>query len=57
MDPKPWIAEKFEESLEVLKSLGATIVDDATFPEWTLHFAKEHREELDFAFHVSLRNS
>ena len=57
MDPKPWIVEESEESLEVLKSVGATTVDDATFPVWTLHFAKEHLEELDFAFHVALRNS
>ena len=57
MNPKPWIAEEFEEAVNVLGSLGATIVDDAKFPEWTLRFVKEHQEELDFAFHVALRNS
>jgi Asp-tRNA(Asn)/Glu-tRNA(Gln) amidotransferase A subunit family amidase len=57
MNPKPWIAEEFEEAVKVLESLGATIVDDAKFPEWTLLFEKEHKEDLDFAFHATLRNS
>lgn len=41
----------------MLESLGAIIVDDAKFPAWTLRFHEEHKEELDFAFHASLRNS
>lgn len=57
MNPKPWIAEQFEEAVKVLESLGATIVDDVKFPGWTLGFEKEHKEELDFAFHATLRNS
>ena len=57
INAKPWVAEKFEEALDVIKSLGAIIVDDATFPEWTLDFQNEHKEKLEFAFHVSLRNS
>ncbi|KAH6640416.1 amidase signature domain-containing protein [Chaetomium tenue] len=57
MDPKPWIAKVFEEALKVLESLGAIIVDNAKFPEWTLRFHEEHEEELDFSFHASLRKN
>lgn len=57
MGPRPWVAEKFEEALEVLNSLGATVVDGATFPEWTLQFYQNNKEELDFSFYASLRDS
>lgn len=57
MSAKPWVAEKFEEALEVIKSLGATIVDSATFPEWTLQFYENHQEEMEFSFYASFRNS
>ncbi len=57
MSTKPWVAEKFEEALEVIKSLGATVVDGATFPEWTLQFYENNKEEMDFSFYASLRDS
>lgn len=57
MSAKPWVAEKFEEALEVIKSLGATIVDSATFPEWTLQFYENHQEEMEFSFYASFRNN
>ncbi|KAG7292005.1 hypothetical protein NEMBOFW57_002036 [Staphylotrichum longicolle] len=57
MNTKPWVAEKLAETLEIIKSLGATDVEDVTFLEWTLNFHKEHKDELKFAFHVALRHT
>ncbi|KAI0105432.1 amidase signature enzyme [Nemania sp. FL0031] len=57
MNAKPWVAEKFEEALEVIKSLGATVVDGATFPEWTLQFYENNKEEMEFSFSASFRNN
>ncbi|GAW12903.1 hypothetical protein ANO14919_022750 [Xylariales sp. No.14919] len=57
MGAKPWVAEKFEEALEVIKSIGATVVGCATFFEWTLQFYENNKEEMDFSFYASVRNN
>ncbi|KAJ8121676.1 hypothetical protein O1611_g10037 [Lasiodiplodia mahajangana] len=57
INAKPWVADKFEEALRVIKSLGATVVDGATFPEWTLQFYENNQEDMDFSFYASVRNN
>ncbi|KFY38173.1 hypothetical protein V495_06713 [Pseudogymnoascus sp. VKM F-4514 (FW-929)] len=49
-----FVMEKFEESLSVLRSLGAQIVDPVQFKEWNLQYSKDNPDEWRLAQRVSL---
>lgn len=54
---KPFVGEKFEETLDVLRSLGVVIVDDATFPEYSLDVPEKYTEIWNVSLMVDFRNS
>ena len=54
---KPFVADKFEEALDVLRSLGATIVNNAVFPKYSLELLARHKDIWTVALLVDYRNS
>ncbi|CAH0051086.1 unnamed protein product, partial [Clonostachys solani] len=56
INTKPFVGEKFEEALDVLQSLGAVIVDDATFPEYSLDVLEKYKDIWNVSLMVDFRN-
>ncbi len=56
MKAKPWVMEKLDEALDVMRSLGATVIDDATYPAWNLDIPKKYGHVWKLVQRVELRN-
>lgn len=48
---------RYEKSLEELRDLGATVLKDVRFPEWTTDTRDDHADLLDLSFRVLARTS
>ncbi|KAF2121003.1 amidase signature domain-containing protein [Lophiotrema nucula] len=57
MNRDPYATAKFDEAVEVMKQLGATIVDNAQYPAWDLDVSKKHGEAWKLAIRLHLRHN
>lgn len=51
------VVSRYEKSLEELRDLGATVLKDVRFPEWTTDTRDDHADLLDLSFRVLARTS
>ncbi|CAM1511977.1 Fc.00g094900.m01.CDS01 [Cosmosporella sp. VM-42] len=54
---KPFVSDKFEEALDVLRSFGVTAVDDTVFSEHSMDFTEKHKEVWNFSWLVNFRSN